>query len=132
MRRVLFRPGPDLIEQCCQVAAKIGQLVLQHGSWNGTQLVSASWVATATSQQINDPTAASYGYQFWLDRSPVQKQGVNWAIGIGWGGQRLYIAPELDLVVVVNTGLYKRDDLMGTVPSTILNQYVLKAMLPRP
>jgi CubicO group peptidase (beta-lactamase class C family) len=112
--------------------AKIGQLVLQHGSWNGTQLVSASWVATATSQQINDPTAASYGYQFWLDRSPVQKQEVNWAIGIGWGGQRLYIAPELDLVVVVNTGLYKRDDLMGTVPSTILNQYVLKAMLPRP
>jgi CubicO group peptidase (beta-lactamase class C family) len=106
--------------------------VLQRGAWNGAQLVSASWVATAISRQINDPAAPSYGYLFWLDRSPVQQQQVNWAVGSGWGGQRLYIAPELDLVVVVNAGLYKRDDLMGSVPLTILNQYVLKALEPRP
>jgi len=112
--------------------AKIGQLVLQRGAWNGAQRVSASWVETAISRQINDPAAPSYGYLFWLDRSLVQGQQVNWAVGSGWGGQRLYIAPELDLVVVVNAGLYKRDDLMAVVPLTILNQYVLKAMEPRP
>jgi len=112
--------------------AKIGQLVLQRGAWNGAQLVSASWVDTAISRQINDPAAPSYGYLFWLDRSPVQGQQVNWAVGSGWGGQRLYIAPELDLVLLVNAGLYKRDDLMAVVPLTILNQYVLKAMEPRP
>lgn len=83
-------------------------------------------------RQIDDPAAPSYGYYFWLDRSRVQQQEVDWAVGFGWGGQRLYIAPALDLVVVVNTGLYKRDDLMGAVPRTILNQYVLKAIEPRP
>jgi CubicO group peptidase (beta-lactamase class C family) len=112
--------------------AKIGQLVLQRGTWNGTQVVSASWVTAATTPQINDPSAPPYGYYFWLDRSLVGKQEVNWAVAIGWGGQRLYIAPELDLVVVVNAGLYKRLDLMGAVPFAILNEFVLKAIEPRP
>jgi beta-lactamase family protein len=112
--------------------AKIGQLVLQHGAWNGTQIVSASWVDAATTPQLNDPTAPSYGYQFWLDRLLVDKRWVDWAVGIGWGGQRLYIAPALDLVVVVNAGLYKNIDLQSSVPLTILNQYVLKAIEPRP
>jgi CubicO group peptidase (beta-lactamase class C family) len=111
--------------------AKIGQLVLQRGTWSGNQLVSASWVEAATAPQINDPSAPPYGYYFWLDRAPVGKQEVNWAIAIGWGGQRLYIAPELDLVVVVNTGLYK-SDLMSAVPLAILKEFVLKALEPRP
>ena len=112
--------------------ARIGQLVLQRGAWNGTRIVSASWVDTATTPQANDATAPSYGYQFWLDRSLVDKRWVDWAVGIGWGGQRLYIAPALDLVVVVNAGLYNNIDLQSSVPSTILGQYVLKAIEPRP
>jgi hypothetical protein len=62
----------------------------------------------------------------------VDKRWVDRAVAIGWGGQRLYIAPALDLVVVVNAGLYKNIDLQSSVPSTILNQYVLKAIEPRP
>ena len=51
--------------------AKIGQLVLQHGAWNGTQVVPASWIETATSPQINVSGFNSffYGYFFWLGRS---------------------------------------------------------------
>jgi CubicO group peptidase (beta-lactamase class C family) len=109
--------------------AKIGQLVLQRGAWNGAQVVPAAWVEAATSPQINDPQSPSYGYQFWLDRQLVQKSEVHWAVGIGLGGQRLFIAPELDLVVVVNAGLYKSDS-QGPVPRAILNQYVLKAIEP--
>jgi CubicO group peptidase (beta-lactamase class C family) len=107
--------------------AKIGQLVLQRGAWNGAHIVSASWVDAATTPQINDPPSISYGYQFWLDRSNVGNREIAWAVGIGLGGQRLYIAPALDLVVVVNAGLYK-SDLQATVPLSVLNQYVLKAM----
>jgi CubicO group peptidase (beta-lactamase class C family) len=109
--------------------AKIGQLVLQRGAWNGAHVVPASWVDAATTPQINDPPSISYGYQFWLDRSNVGNREVAWAVGIGLGGQRLYIAPALDLVVVVNAGLYK-SDLQGTVPWSVLSQYVLKAMEP--
>jgi len=48
-----------------------------------------------------------YGYFIWLDRSLVQNRQVEWVVGVGLGGQRLYIAPALDLVVVVNARLYK-------------------------
>jgi len=111
--------------------AKIGQLVLQRGAWNGVQIVPAAWVDAATSLQINVPGSPSYGYQFWLDRQLVGSSEVHWAVGIGLGGQRLFITPDLGLVVVVNAGLYKSDQ-QGSVPRVILNRYVLKAIGPHP
>jgi CubicO group peptidase (beta-lactamase class C family) len=36
-----------------------------------------------------------------LGRSEVQHQSVDWIAGVGWGGQRLYVVPNLDLIVVV-------------------------------
>ena len=51
--------------------ARLGQLYLQKGMWNGKQLLPASWVEAATSQQIsNGSNPASdwnqgYGFQFW-------------------------------------------------------------------
>ena len=56
---------------------------------------------------------------------------VEWAAAVGLGGQRLFIVPSLDLVVVINAGLY-RSPLQGVVPMTILNQYVLNAVLSQP
>lgn len=109
--------------------AKIGQLVLQHGAWNGTQVAPAAWIEAATAPQINVSGFNSffYGYFFWLGRSLADKTEVQWAAAVGLGGQRLFIVPSLDLVVVVNAGLYA-SRLQGPVPMTILNQYVLKAI----
>jgi CubicO group peptidase (beta-lactamase class C family) len=110
---------------------KIGQLVLQHGAWSGTQIVSASWIETATSPQIDVPAALAsffngYGYHFWLGRSVVQGRELKWVAAVGNGGQRLYVVPALDLVVLVHAGMYK-SELQGAVPAAIFNQYVLKA-----
>jgi len=113
--------------------AKIGQLVLQHGAWNGAQVVPASWIEAATAPQINVSgfTSFFYGYFFWLGRSLADKREVQWAAAVGLGGQRVFIVPSLDLVVVINAGLYT-SRLQSSVPMTILNQYVLGAMAPRP
>jgi CubicO group peptidase (beta-lactamase class C family) len=107
--------------------AKIGQLVLQRGTWNGKQIVSAGWIQDATSPQINGFMIYFYGYQFWLGRSLVQQHEVDWAAAWGLGGQRAFIAPALDLVVVVNAGLYN-SDMQAAVPIRILDQYVMSAV----
>lgn len=44
--------------------ARLGQLYLQDGVWNGRQLVPADWVRESTSVQI-DNGSFGYGYQFW-------------------------------------------------------------------
>jgi hypothetical protein len=72
-----------------------------------------------------------YGYYFWLGRSLVDRHEVRWAAAVGLGGQRMFIVPALDLVVVVNAGLY-RSALQGPVPMAILNRYVLKAIASPP
>lgn len=107
--------------------AKIGQLVLQHGAWNGKQLVSSGWIDASTTPQINGLLIFFYGYQFWLGRSLINKHELDWSAAWGLGGQRIFIVPERDLVVVVNAGLY-RSDIQSQVPLKILNQYVLKAV----
>ena len=107
--------------------AKIGQLVLQRGTWNGKQIVSARWIQDATSPKINGFMIFFYGYQFWLGRSLVQEHAVDWAAAWGLGGQRVFILPALDLVVVVNAGLYN-SDMQASVPIKILDQYVLSSV----
>ena len=107
--------------------AKIGQLVLDHGAWQGTQVVPADWIAAATTPQINGPLTWFYGYQFWLGRSLVHGREIDWSLGSGYGGQRLFIVPALDLVVLVHAGLY-RSPIQAAVPLMVLNRYVLPAV----
>jgi CubicO group peptidase (beta-lactamase class C family) len=106
--------------------AKLGQLVLRHGEWAGKQVVSAGYVDAAVNPQINGQGLFFYGYQFWLGRSFTGGREIDWAAAVGLGGQRIFIVPALDLVVVVTAGLYNQS-LQASVPPIILNRYVLAA-----
>jgi CubicO group peptidase (beta-lactamase class C family) len=110
---------------------KIGQLVLQHGDWRGTPVVPASWIEAATRPQINGFGTDFYGYFFWLGRSLVDRHEIQWVAAVGLGGQRVFIVPDLDLVLVMNAGLYQ-SPVQALVPIKALNQYVLKAASRRP
>jgi CubicO group peptidase (beta-lactamase class C family) len=105
--------------------AKIGQFVLQRGNWRGTQVVPASWIDAATTPQIGIGSDF-YGYFFWLGRSLVDRHEIKYVAAVGLGGQRLFIIPELDLVMVMNAGLYE-SPMQGLVTIRALDQYVLKA-----
>lgn len=107
--------------------AKIGQLVLDHGAWHGRQIVPADWIAASIAPSINARDLWFYGFQFWLGRSLVHGKEVDWAAGVGYGGQRLFIVPALDLVVLVHAGLYHSSS-QGQVPLSILNRFVLPAI----
>lgn len=109
--------------------AKIGQMVLDRGKWQNRQVVSADWIAQSTAPQINGEGAYFYGYQWWLGRSLVAGRQVDWVAGMGLGGQRLYIVPKEQLVVVVNAGLYDKPLLQAAIGSNIvLNRYVFPAV----
>jgi CubicO group peptidase (beta-lactamase class C family) len=110
--------------------AKIGQLILDHGSWHGRQIMSAAWIKEMTEPRIVNPTN-SYGYFWWLGRSSVNGRDIDLISAIGWGGQYLDIVPSLDLVVVVTTGVYDFDGAgrQDLARDTVLNDFALPAAL---
>ncbi len=90
--------------------ARIGQLVLQHGQWNGRQVVPTAWIAESTRPHIDTGIEPDlrYGYQWWLGKVEAGGAQQDWMGGIGNGGQRLWIIPALDMVVVTTAGDYNQ------------------------
>ena len=78
--------------------AKIGQLHLNDGRWNGKQLLPKNWTSEILSQRVSAYPGMDYSRGWWILKS---ESGVESITGIGYGGQRLYIVPEKGLVVVV-------------------------------
>jgi CubicO group peptidase (beta-lactamase class C family) len=91
-------------------AAKIGQLVLNRGAWDGKQIVSPEWIEQSVRPRFQAIGYFSglyfYGQQWWLGRSIAQEKEVQWIAAMGSGGQRLFIVPDRDLVVMTTSGLY--------------------------
>jgi CubicO group peptidase (beta-lactamase class C family) len=107
--------------------AKIGQLFLTEGSWNGKRVVSTTWLHESIEPRFTGWNGNRYGYQWWLGRSAVKDRIIDWTAGFGLGGQRLFILPTNDAVVVITAGLYKRGT-QDLVAFDILNNYVLPAI----
>jgi CubicO group peptidase (beta-lactamase class C family) len=79
--------------------AKIGYLYLRRGLWNGQQVVCSNWVAAATQKHVAtlQPFYDGYGYLWW------NRAGDGFS-AVGRGYQRIFVATEQDLVVVVTAG----------------------------
>lgn len=79
--------------------AKFGLLYLHKGNWNGEQIFSKNWV-----DYVTTPTPTSngtYGAQFWLNAKKQFKDvPESMYFADGYQGQRVYILPDQDLVVV--------------------------------
>jgi CubicO group peptidase (beta-lactamase class C family) len=91
-------------------AAKIGQLVLNKGAWNGRQIVSAKWIEQSVTPRFQAIGYFGglfyYGQQWWMGRTLSGDRDVKWIAAMGLGGQRIFVVPELDLVVMTTSGLY--------------------------
>jgi CubicO group peptidase (beta-lactamase class C family) len=88
---------------------KIGQLVLTRGAWEGKPVVPADWVKRATTPVVEMPHRGGYGYHWYTGAfQDAAHPPLPWIAGIGWGGQRLYVIPNADLVIGINCGNYRR------------------------
>ena len=108
-------------------SAKLGQLMIADGVWNDTQVLPAGWTGSSMKPRINGEGLYYYGYQWWLGRTMRNEQSVHWAAGVGYGGQRLYAVPDLDLVVMINAGHYG-GPLQSIIPFGILTKVVMPAV----
>jgi CubicO group peptidase (beta-lactamase class C family) len=89
---------------CTEDIAKLGQLYLQKGQWNGRQLIPEKWVEQATSKQVpNDQESHAkmgpdwqqgYGFQFWRCTHNAFR-------GDGAAGQLCVVIPDKDAVIAV-------------------------------
>jgi len=108
-------------------SAKLGQLMVADGVWTDTQILPRGWTGSSMKPRINGEGLYYYGYQWWLGRTMRNDQSVHWAAGVGYGGQRLYVVPDLDLVVMINAGHYG-GPLQATIPFGIFTRVVLPAV----
>ena len=99
--------------------AKIGLLYLHHGVWDGTRIIPSAWVGESTGRQIQANTLREYyGYQWWIHPSGT-------FMALGYAGQYLVIAPELDLVVVFTSTL---DEEEFFLPWSLYETYIVPAV----
>ena len=92
-----------------QGMVKIGMLVSQNGAWEGTQLVSSSWLKTST-EPLTSINNNPYGYLWWQNIIPFEAKPVEVLSARGNGGQVIFIVPEFDLVSVFTAGYYNSDE----------------------
>lgn len=100
--------------------AKIRQLVLQRGQWGEQQIVPVAWLQEATSPHVQADQFRRYGYLWWLGDASFGDAQTPWVAGFGNGGQRLFIVPDLELVVVVTAGNYN-DPEQRRLPTAVLS-----------
>jgi CubicO group peptidase (beta-lactamase class C family) len=102
---------------------KVGVLIQQRGIWQGRRILSASWIeqATATQSHVDD---SEYGLGIWHRWYGVKtKDGdrrVDTIMLSGNGGQKVYLVPSLDLVVVFTGGAFNVESPVNEIMARVL------------
>lgn len=118
----LGTPGYGLC-MCAKDMAKIGQLCLNEGVWEGKQIISASWIKDMTRPRKIEGQmwrGMMYGYLWWIT-NPEK----NIYAAIGNSGNVIYVNPDKN--VVVSVASYFKPTIFDRVD--FIEEYVLKSLL---
>jgi CubicO group peptidase (beta-lactamase class C family) len=101
--------GNDMLMTPRQMVA-FGELYLNRGAMNGRQIVPASWVdASFVSRTRSRWSDQFYGYGWWVRELAGYSVRYAW----GFGGQFIFVVPDLDLVVVTTSSSTVDDERRG-------------------
>ncbi len=106
--------------------AKIGQLVLQNGIWQGQQVVSTSWIEQATIPQVK-LAGIDYGFFWWNIPFQINEQLYMAKTATGNGGQYIFVIPALNVVAVFTGDAYNSAD--DKLPFAIIKDIYLPTLL---
>jgi CubicO group peptidase (beta-lactamase class C family) len=102
--------------------AKVGQIFLEGGEWKGERILTAGWVE----RSVRGALAGDYGYLWWGDFYRNRTGPYASFSARGWGGQRIHVFPDLDLVVVFTGGNYESWEPVDA----IMDSCILPAVRP--
>lgn len=129
LRWVQLRPGLDMgfsgVYTSLDAVARLGQLHLDGGAWQGRQLLPADWVPQASTPQVANPGEPDpdwqqgYGFQLWMSRHGYR--------GDGAFGQYMLVLPEHDAAVSIFSGNEDMQALLDHVWA-----HLLPALRPDP
>ena len=100
--------------------AKMGQLYLNNGVWEGEQVIPAQWVQDSTTVQFDRSSgSADYGYQ-WRVRT-FGNNNYHAYFAQGHFGQYIFVVPELELVVVMTSHYEGSTSIYWQLMNSIVN-----------
>lgn len=108
---------------------KLGQLLLDGGRWNGTQVLPETWTTAMTTPHAHvDDQRGDYGYLTWLPTYTVNGRAFRAFAMAGTGGNKVVVIPELHAVIVVTTTNYGVRNPHALV-DTLLTTHAIPALL---
>jgi CubicO group peptidase (beta-lactamase class C family) len=108
---------------------KLGQLYLNGGTWNGRRVLTADWVRRSTSPHANAREDTDYGYLWWLPTFRASGREFKCFAMYGTGGNKVYVFPAEQLVVVVTTVNFHVAGA-GGLTDRLLTEHILPALEP--
>lgn len=100
--------------------AKIGQLYLNNGVWEGEQIISEQWVKDSTTLQFDRSSgSADYGYQWWVRTFGDNQYSAYFAQG--HYGQYIFVVPDLELVLVFTSHYEGSTSIYWQLMNNIVN-----------
>jgi CubicO group peptidase (beta-lactamase class C family) len=104
--------------------ARIGQLFLNRGEWNGRRVVSSEWVDVATRRHISaSADGTGYGYKWWVLAGDLE--GLYEARGRG--GQAIMVWPDKEVVAVfTGRGADVRNDVAPLLAEALQSDEALE------
>lgn len=106
---------------------KLGQLMLDGGTWRGRRMLSREFVARASAPLYRLGTG-SYGYAWWGMDLPYENRKVHAFFAGGRGGQVVMVIPELELVIAMYGANYHAGRTGFRIQEEFLPNYILPAV----
>jgi CubicO group peptidase (beta-lactamase class C family) len=115
-----YHYGAALLRLPARDLAKFGYLYLNGGRWDGKQVIPADYVTAATSLEGSSANVyADYGWLWWVST----EGGHRTFSARGYGGQYIYVVPDLDLVAVLTS----EADAPGLDPKILFTTTIVPA-----
>lgn len=113
-----------LFKMSARDMARFGLLFLRQGKWKNQQVIPAGWVKESTKAHTADlgrgfQERGGYGLLWWI-APPINGNTVFYAAGSG--GQRLFVIPEQDMVIVHLVDTYQNRAVNNSITLSLVKQ----------